>query len=259
MDGIKGAVAIVTGGGAGIGKAIVERLTGLGALVAVADIDESAALSVAGSAVASGGRAIACPHDVRSWDSAFSLVEKVEQELGPVQILVNNAGVSKRVPLLEMSEAEWDRVLDINLKGQFLMIRAVAPGMTERRFGRIVNLASVCGKQGFANFSHYCSSKFASLGLTQSLAAEFAPFDVTVNAVCPGIVRTPLHEGILAEMAKGNDTSVEQAWRDFVGMIPFKRPQEPSEIAEMVVYLSSDAARNMTGCSYHVDGGFVMS
>jgi NAD(P)-dependent dehydrogenase (short-subunit alcohol dehydrogenase family) len=259
MNGIEGSIAIVTGGGAGIGKAVVERLAGLGALIAVADIDEASAQAVAQSVTDNGGKAVAYKHDVRSWDSAFELVRNVEQQLGPVQILVNNAGVSKRVPLLEMSEAEWDRVLDINLKGQFLMIRAVAPSMTERRSGRIVNLSSVCGKQGFANFSHYCSSKFASLGLTQSLAAEFAPFDVTVNAVCPGIVRTPLHEGILAEMAKGNDTSVEQAWRDFVGMIPFKRPQEPSEIAEMVVYLSSDAARNMTGCSYHVDGGFVMS
>lgn len=259
MKGLKDKVALVTGGGAGIGEAICTVLASYGAKVAVSDIDPAAAERVVARIRAEGGQAQAYRHDVCSWSSAFAVVDEVTKSLGPVDVLVNNAGVSKRMPLLEMSEAEWDRVLDINLKGQFLAIRAVAPSMLERREGRIINLSSVTGKQGFANFSHYCTSKFGVLGMTQSLAAEFAPHNVTVNAVCPGIVRTPLHEGILVDMAKGNNTSLEKAWEDFVGMIPMKRRQEPEEIAEMVAYLASDAARNMTGGSYHVDGGFVMS
>ena len=259
LPGLSGTVAIVTGGGNGIGKAIVRKLADEGALVAIADINLDAGKAAVEEVIAAGGQAAAFQHDVTDWTSSFDLVAAVEQRLGPIGVLVNNAGVSRRVPFLEMDEAEWDRVLDINLKGQFLAARAVLPGMVDRRHGRIVNMSSVTGKKGFPNFSHYCASKFAVLGLTQSLAAEMAPYDVTVNAVCPGIVKTPLHEGILEQMASASNATVEAAWKDFVGMIPSKRPQEPEDIANMVAYLASDLAKNMTGCSYHVDGGFVMS
>lgn len=227
--------------------------------MAVSDIDPAAADQAAAEINADGGKAGAFEHDVTSWSSAEEMVAAVERDLGEIGILVNNAGVSRRVPFLEMDEAEWDRVLDLNLKGQFVSARAVLPGMVERQRGRLVNMSSVTGKKGFANFSHYCTSKFGVLGLTQSLAAEFAPYDITVNAVCPGIVKTPLHEAILDEMAEADGVSVDEAWRSFVGMVPFGRPQEAGEIAEMVAFLASDLARNMTGCSYHVDGGFVMS
>ena len=258
MTALHGKVAVVTGGAMGLGAAIVQDLARSGAAVAVADINHTAACATVDGFRKEGLRVAAFHHDVTSWSSAFDLVRSVEDELGPVDILVNNAGVSRRVPFIEMTEAEWDRVIDINLKGQFLTTRAVAPGMLDRRRGRIVNLASVTAKKGFAAFSHYCSSKFAVMGLTQSLAMEFAPFDVTVNAVCPGIVKTPLHEGIVKEMADAANVSIAAADGAFVDFIPLRRPQDTSDVAAMVTFLAGDAARNMTGGTYHVDGGMVM-
>lgn len=258
MSNIKGQVAIVTGSAVGIGAAIAFELASQGAHVAIADINPQSAAQTLSLISAAGGIASTVHHDVTNWESCVRMVEEVERTLGAVSILVNNAGVSKRVPLLEMDEAEWDRVMDINLKGQFLTIRAVAPGMLKRQYGRIINLASVVSKKGYGNFSHYCSSKFGILGLTQSLAAEFATEGVTVNAVCPGIVMTPLHDKIVEEMAAAAGYSVEEAIRDFVANVPQKRPQTAQDIARMVVFLAAPEAVNMTGGSYHVDGGMVM-
>jgi NAD(P)-dependent dehydrogenase (short-subunit alcohol dehydrogenase family) len=256
---LNGRVAVVTGGGSGLGASHCTTLARYGAIIAVADIDAGAARSVAGEVEAAGGRAVAVDLDVTSWDSCQALVPAVERELGPIDVLVNNAGVSKRVPLVEMDETEWDRLFDINAKGHFLVTRAVAPGMIERRRGRIVNTSSVVGRQGFPNFSHYCASKFAIRGLTHSWAAELAPYDITVNAVCPGIVDTPLHEKIVSQMADEANVSDEEAKRDFHAGLPLGRPQTPADVSEMVAYLSSDLARNMTGCSYDVNGGLLNS
>jgi meso-butanediol dehydrogenase / (S,S)-butanediol dehydrogenase / diacetyl reductase len=256
---LSGRVAVVTGGGSGLGAADCLKLAKYGAAVAVADIDPAAAESVAGRIEAGGGRATAVQHDVTSWDSCQAMVAAVEGRLGPIDILVNNAGVSNMVPLLEMDEAEWDRVLDINLKGHFLTSRAVVPGMVERRRGRIVNTSSIVGRQGYPNVSHYCASKFGVRGFTHSLAGELAPYDITVNAVCPGIVKTPLHEVIVQQMADAAHVSKEEAFANFVGSVPLGRPQTPDDVAEMVAYLASDLARNMTGCSYDVNGGMLNS
>ena len=155
-----------------------------------------------------------------SWKSSFALVEKVEKEFGPIDILVNNAGVTKWQPFVEIAEADWDRVLDINLKGQFLAARAVVPGMIKRGRGRIINLGSVTSKKGYANAIPYCTSKFGVMGFTQGLAMELAPYDITVNTVCPGIVMTPLHDGLVEEMAAQRGVSFTQAKDDFVGWIP---------------------------------------
>ena len=146
-----------------------------------------------------------------SWKSSFTLVEKVEKEFGLIDILVNNAGVTKWQPFVEITEADWDRVLDINLKGQFLAARAVVPGMIKRGRGRIINLGSVTSKKGYANAIPYCTSKFGVMGFTQGLAMELAPYDITVNTVCPGIVMTPLHDGLVEEMAAQRGVSFTQA------------------------------------------------
>ncbi len=251
-------VAVVTGAAAGIGAAIAETLGSSNAIVAVADIDLVAAGKVVDRIVSAGGRARAVKLDVTSWDSAFAMAAEVEAELGPVEILVNNAGVSKHVPLPEMSEAEWDRVLDINLKGQFLVTRSLIGGMIARDYGRIINLGSVCSKRGFADFSHYCASKFAVMGFTQSIAAEFAATGITANTVCPGIVMTPLHDGIIKEMAAASATPLDEAIRNFVSLVPQGRPQMPADIGRMVAFLAASEAGTMTGGTYHVDGGMVM-
>ncbi len=255
---LRGKVAIVTGGGLGIGAGISEVLAAAGAKVAVADINPSTAAATIKRITDAGNQAKIFEHDVTSWKSSFTLVEKVEKEFGPIDILVNNAGVTKWQPFVEITEADWDRVLDINLKGQFLAARAVVPGMIKRGRGRIINLGSVTSKKGYANAIPYCTSKFGVMGFTQGLAMELAPYDITVNTVCPGIVMTPLHDGLVEEMAAQRGVSFTQAKDDFVGWIPMKRPQEPKDIANMVAFLASDFGRNLTGGTYHVDGGMVM-
>jgi NAD(P)-dependent dehydrogenase (short-subunit alcohol dehydrogenase family) len=258
MIDLKGKVAIVTGGGLGIGAGIAKVLAGYGATIAISDINTETAQPTAAAILAAGGRAKVFKHDVTNWDSAFDLSNAIESELGPVDILVNNAGVSRRVPLLEMSEQEWDRVLDINLKGVFVTTRAVLPSMVKRNRGRVINIASVVAKKGVGNFSHYCTSKFGVLGFTQSIAMEFAETNVTVNAVCPGILMTPLHDGIVDQMATAANTDFETAKKNFVGLVPQGRPQTPEDVGHVVAFLASDLAQNVTGQSYHVDGGMQM-
>ena len=224
----------------------------------IADINPATAAATIKRITDGGNRAKIFEHDVTSWNSSFALVDSVEKEFGPIDILVNNAGVTKWQPFVEITEADWDRVLDINLKGQFLAARAVVPGMIGRRRGRIINLGSVTSKKGYANAIPYCISKFGVMGLSQGLAMELAPFDITVNTVCPGIVITPLHDGFVEDMAKQRGVSFNKAKDDFVSWVPLKRPQEPVDVANMVAYLASDFARNLTGGTYHVDGGMVM-
>jgi NAD(P)-dependent dehydrogenase (short-subunit alcohol dehydrogenase family) len=255
---LKDRVAIVTGGGLGLGAAIAAKLAACGARVAIVDISAENAKATADAITKTGGIAKPFRHDVTDWDGAKDLVATVESALGPIEILVNNAGVSKLVPITEMTGEEWDRLFHINLKGQFAMASAVAPGMMARHHGRIVNMASVVSKQGYPKFSHYCSSKFGVVGFTQSIAKELAPYEILVNAVCPGIVMTPLHESVVEQMAHDANVRVETAKSNFVGNIPLGRAQEAEDVANMVAYLCSDLARNMTGGTYHVDGGMMM-
>jgi len=256
---LNGKVAIVTGGGSGIGAEIARQLAGAGAAVVISDIDVDAAEAVQAAIIAQGRKAIAIEHDVTSAASAAALVAKAEADLGPIDILVNNAGVSGNAPFLELTEAEWDRVLNINLKGHFLTARAVLPTMVARSYGRVINMSSICGKQGFPNIAHYCSSKFAIIGFTQSLAKEFAPLGITVNAICPGIVDTPINQHVITRIAGDAGLSRESAWLDLVSNIPQGHPQTCLDVARMALYLASDWAANMTGGSYHVDGGCVMT
>jgi len=236
---LDGKVALVTGAGSGIGAGIASVLGREGATLVLTDIDPS--------------RGIA--HDVTSWESCQAVVSDALASHGRIDVLVNNAGVSKSVPFHELDEAEWRRVHDVNVLGVFLCCRAVVPHMMERRSGRIINIASMVGKEAIPFFVHYSASKFAVIGLTQGLAKEMAPYDVNVNAVCPGVVRTPLWEPLLDQLSASKGISRDEAWQEFVDGIPLGRPQEPEDIGEAVAFLASDHARNMTGQGLNVTGG----
>jgi NAD(P)-dependent dehydrogenase (short-subunit alcohol dehydrogenase family) len=253
MGELDGKVVVITGGGSGIGRGIASVLAREGADLVIADLDRGNADRVATEV---GGTAVA--HDVTSWDSCTAMVDRVLGDRGRIDVLVNNAGVSKSVPFHELDEAEWDRVHDVNAKGVFLTTRAVVPHMMERRSGSIISISSMVGKEAIPFFVHYSASKFAVIGLTQGLAKEMAPYDVNVNAVCPGVVRTPLWEPLLDQLSENKGISRDEAWQEFVEGIPLARPQEPEDIGEVVAFLASDRARNMTGQGVNVTGGMQM-
>jgi acetoin reductase-like protein len=255
MSALDGRVAVVTGGARGIGRGIVEVLASHGATVVIADLDLDEARRLAETV---GDRAGAMPLDVTSESSVRGLVRDVVDEFGQLDILVNNAGVSRSVPFVDIEESEWDRVFDINVKGVYLGCRAVAPHMMERRYGKIINLSSMVGKEAIPLFVHYSASKFAVMGLTQGLAKEMAAYDVNVNAVCPGVVRTPLWEPLLDQLSENKGISRDAAFDEFVAGIPLGRPQEPHDIGEVVAFLASDRARNMTGQGINVTGGMQL-
>jgi NAD(P)-dependent dehydrogenase (short-subunit alcohol dehydrogenase family) len=173
-----------------------------------------------------------------------------------VDVLVNNAGVSSVTPFVEISDADWDRLMAVNLRGVLVVSQRVLPSMLERRSGRIINISSMAGKEGLPNLAHYCATKFGVIGLTQALAKEVADRDVTVNAVCPGVVRTPLWDdpgtGILRQL------DGENGWQAFVAGIPLGRPQSAEDIGHACAYLASDAAANITGEALNVSGGQQM-
>ena len=246
-------VALITGAGSGIGRGIASVLAREGATLVLTDLDEDRARAVADELGAT-----ALHQDVTSWTSSQAVVDHTLKSHGQIDILVNNAGVSRSVPFHELDEAEWDRVHNVNVKGVFLTTRAVVPHMMQRRRGSIISISSMVGKEAIPLFVHYSASKFAVIGLTQGLAKELAPYGIRVNAVCPGVVRTPLWDPLLDQLSQSKGISRDEAWQEFVDAIPLGRPQEPEDIGEVVAFLASERARNMTGQGVNVTGGMQL-
>jgi NAD(P)-dependent dehydrogenase (short-subunit alcohol dehydrogenase family) len=247
---LQGKVAIVTGGGAGLGKALAHRLAEEGADVVIGDTDETAAQAVAAHIHALGRRAVAVRADVTRTSEIETVLEEAMQ-LGPVDILINNAGVEEITPLLEISEEEWDRTLDTNLKGVFLCSQMVARAMiAEGRGGRIVNIGSIAGIMPPRREPHYAASKGAVHVLTRQMALELAPHDITVNAVAPGVIKNGLstHHSL---------ADPERAERIAQG-IPLGRVGAPLDISHAVLFLVSGEADYITGVVLPVDGGFLL-
>ncbi len=256
MADLDGRIAVVTGGAKGIGGGIAECLSEQGATVVVADIDAAAAEE---RAAALPGKALAVAADVSKADSVAALAATVADELGTVDILVNNAGVGpKPTPVQDMSEEEWDRVMNINAKGVFLVSRAFVPSVIESDHGRVINISSIVGQSGFAMVIQYVASKFAVTGMTQSLAHELAPHGVTVNSIHPGILETELHTGVVKLFSAAQGQSEEATWDWFKEKIPLGTFQTPRDVGEMAAFLASDRAHNLTGAAFNVDGGWEM-
>lgn len=245
---LEGKRALVTGGNRGIGRAIALRLADEGADVAVcASRSVESAEVVADEIREKGRQALGLAADVSVADQVDALVKATLDGLGGVDILVNNAGINRDGLLARMKEADWDAVLDVNLKGAFLCTKAVARPMMKARAGRIVNLSSVVGLMGNAGQANYAASKAGLLGLTKSTAKELAGRGITVNAVCPGFIPTEMTEAM-----------PDQAKEALLGMIPAGRPGSTDDVAAAVAFLASDDAAYITGQAIVVDGGMVM-
>ncbi len=241
---LSGRTALVTGSTRGIGRAIAETLAGAGARVAVVGRDAGRAEEAA-TAIGHGAAGFAC--DVADPASVTALVESVEKAFGQIDILVNNAGLTRDNILFRIKDDDWDAVLDANLRGAFVAIRAASRGMMKRRWGRIINIASVVGIIGNKGQSNYAASKAGLIGLTKSVAKELASRNILINAVAPGFIETDMTAAMTPE-----------ARATLSGQIPLERLGTPNDVAATVAFLASDLASYITGQVLVVDGGLVM-
>ena len=245
---LAGKTAIVTGAAQGIGRAIAEALAGAGADVAVADLDPGRSQEAVAAITKMGRRALNIKVNVADWNDAKAMVDQVVKEWGKVDILVNNAGITRDGLLLRMKEEDWNLVLQVNLNGTFNCTKAALQPMTKQRYGRIVNIASIVGAIGNAGQANYAASKAAVIGLTKTVAREYASRAVTVNAVAPGFIDTAMTQQLPAEVKEA-----------LYKQIPLGRLGQPSDVADAVKFLVSDEAGYITGHVLHVNGGMHMA
>lgn len=246
---LKDKVAIVTGAASGNGRGIALRLAEEGARITVADVSQTGAQETVAMISAAGGEALAVRADVSQKEQVEAMVAATVQQFGAVDILVNNAGVETLIPFLDLPEAEWDRVLAVNLKGPFLCTQAAAKEMIKTgRGGKVVNIASINSAVALVGQAHYVSSKGGLLLLTKSLALELAPHNINVNAVGPGVIETAMTTNSLSNPARKEM---------FLNRIPLKRIGQPRDIGNAVLFLASDEADYITGTILYVDGGWL--
>ena len=251
MADLKNKVAIVTGARRGMGRAHALALAKAGAKVVVADISQEECEKVVQEIKKNKGEAIAVKCDVTKKEEIDQMIQAAVKEWGKLDILVNNAGIAEFVPFMEMTEAEWDKTIDINLKGYFLCAQAAAKEMAKQKSGAIVNIASVAMGQigvGFPNLAHYCASKGGIVGMSEAMAIELAPYNIRVNVVSPGVIDTPMIDPVRQDKASMDG---------IMGRVPLHRVGKPEEVANAVVFLASDDSSYMTGSVVVVDGGWL--
>jgi len=246
---LEGKAAVVTGGGRGIGRGIAVQLAKAGANVTVADIDSKTALETAKKLTEHNSQAIHCSLDVTDEKSVASMVQLTMESFGRLDIFVNNAGIMFRSRLMDIPLEEWESVIKVNLTGPFICTQAVVPLMKDRGFGRIVNISSSAGRSvSTLGGAHYTSSKAGLLGLTRATAKELAPFGITVNAICPGLIGTQM----------AIDTTTPDELKTFLASFPINRLGTPEEVGDLVVFLCSDKSAYITGASIDINGGDLM-
>lgn len=246
-------VAVITGGASGIGRAICEKLATLNYLVIVSDIDASTAMPLAKQIR---GQYISC--DLNDSLQCKALIHQIKDEHGRVDVLVNNGGFQHVSPIEKFPEDQWNKLIAVMLTAPFILTKAVWPLMRKQRYGRIINIASVHSQVASLYKAGYISAKHGVIGLTKTCALEGGPHGITVNAISPAYVRTPLVEAQIASQAKHLDISTDSVVRDvMLKHSAMDQMIEPQEIAEMVAYLCSDSAKNITGSNFNIDGGWT--
>jgi len=258
MSGLAGRRALVTGGGRGIGRAVALDLARAGAAVAVASRTAQERDAVRAEVAALGVASVALPCDVSRVEDVREMFRQARAALGGVDILVNGAGIAPSAPLVKTSDELWHAALETNLSGAFYCLREALPEMAQRGWGRAVNLASIAGKTGNPYIAAYSASKHGLLGLTKVAALEMAEHGVTVNAVCPGYVDTPMTDAGVARMAEKTGRPAAEIRRRIEDMSPQKRLVTSEEVSALVLFLCGDAARGITGQALSVDGGTVV-
>jgi NAD(P)-dependent dehydrogenase (short-subunit alcohol dehydrogenase family) len=258
-------IVLVTGAGVGIGRATALAMAAEGAAVAIADIDLAAAERTAADAAGNRGRAIAIEADCGDVASIDAMVARTVAELGRLDVIVNNAGVTRYAEIMDLTEADWDRIHRVNAKGVFFCLQRAAREMIAQHRrdgsgGRIINIASISGRgyRGASNAA-YAASKGAVIALTKTAAQQLGRHNINVNAVCPGVTRTELGARNAIGRAAERGVTVAELQAEQEAQIPIGRANQPEDIAAMALFLASPGARNITGQSYNVDGGLVTS
>lgn len=255
LTGLKGKTVLITGASRGIGRAVAVAFSRTGAKLALTGRDEKALEETLGQVQAGDGEAQSFLLDVTDSESIRALPERVKSQVGSVDILVNNAGIAESQPFLKTDRSLWDRIIAVNLTAVYEMTRACLPGMLERKAGRIINISSVAGKVGHPYVTAYCASKHGVLGLTRALALEVAKKGVTVNAVCPSYVNTPMTDQSLTNIQEKAGVTRDSAMEAILGANPQGRLIEPEEVADAVLYLASENAASINGQAINICGG----
>ena len=248
---LRGKVAIITGARRGMGKSHALKLAKAGAKIVVSDISLEECQKVVKEIEKGGGKALAVKCDVTKREQVDEMVKKTIKKFGRIDILVNNAGICQFKPFLELTEEDWDKTLDINLKGYFLCAQAAAKEMAKQKSVVIVNIASIAMGQvgvGFPNLTHYSASKGGIVGMTEALAVELAPYNIRVNAVAPGVIETPMVDPL-----KSDPKTMEAT----LARIPLHRMGRTEEVSNLVLFLASDTSSYMTGSTVVIDGGWL--